>query len=174
MDMKKYFEHSMIDLLKEKCIDQITIQELLQKVGSCKGTFYKYYVDKYDLCNKALANNVYDKIDFDEQNWESFLINYVDVIDRNAKVIMNAFESIDISAPIFQNRRMITEMLSRLLQSKEVNVQDEAMIFVLNTCGSILVDIIYTWLKLGRKERKDVLVAHIRAITPNSIYEYIY
>lgn len=174
MDMKKYFEHSMIDLLKEKCIDQITIQELLRKVGSCKGTFYKYYVDKYDLCNKALTNNVYDKIDFDEQDWEKFLTNYVDTIDRNAKVIMNAFESIDISAPIFQNRRMLTEVLTRILKNQEANVQDEMMIFVLNTCGSILVDIIYTWLKLGRKERKDELVKRIRAITPKSIYEYLY
>lgn len=174
MDMKKYFEHSMIDLLKEKCIDQITIQELLRKVGSCKGTFYKYYVDKYDLCNKALTNNVYDKIDFDEQDWEKFLTNYVDTIDRNAKVIMNAFESIDISAPIFQSRRMITEVLTRILQNREVNVKDERMIFVLNTCGSILVDIIYTWLKLGRKERKEEMVKRICSIMPNSIYAYLY
>lgn len=164
----------MIDLLKEKCIDQITIQELLRRVGSCKGTFYKYYVDKYDLCNKALTNNVYGKIDFDEQDWEKFLANYVDAIDRNAKVIMNAFESIDISAPIFQNRRMIVEVLTRILQNREANVKDERTIFVLNTCGSILVDIVYTWLKLGRKEGKEEMVKRIRAIMPNSIYEYLY
>lgn len=172
--MKKHFECSMIKLLKEKCIDQITINELIQEVGSCKGTFYKYYVDKYDLCNKCLSNNVYDKINFEEEDWEKFLVNYVDVLDHNAKIIVNAFASGDINAPIRHNQRAISDVLARILRNQGVDVEDGANLFVLDSCGSIITDVVYSWLKLGRKTNKTELIQRIRAIMPKSVYAYVY
>lgn len=174
MDMKKHFERSMLNLLKEKCVDQITINELIQEVGSCKSTFYKYYVDKYDLCNKCLANNIYNQINFNESDWEKFLFNYIDVIGKNAKLIVNAFASTDISAPIFQGQRMIFDVLSRSLRAHGVDVEDETMGFVLHSCSVGLINIVNTWLKQGRTEDMQKFVQRIRNVTPKSIYAYIY
>ena len=45
MNMKKYFEQGMLVLLEEKNIDNITVGEIIEEVGSCKGTFYKHYLN---------------------------------------------------------------------------------------------------------------------------------
>lgn len=164
----------MMKLLKEKCIDQITINELIEEVGSCKSTFYKYYVDKYDLCNQTLANNVYAQIDFKDSNWEQFLFTYVDVMGKNAKLIMNAFESTDVSAPIFQGQNMVIEVLSRIIQSHGVKIEDETMEFVLHSCGVGIISLVNTWLKQGKTGDTQKFVQCIRSIMPKSIYEYVY
>ena len=49
--MKMLFEHSVWKLLEKTGIENITLNMLIEDVGSCKGTFYKYYVDKFGLCN---------------------------------------------------------------------------------------------------------------------------
>lgn len=174
MDMRKHFERSMLKLLNEKCIDQITINELIQEVGSCKGTFYKYYVDKYDLCNQALANNVYNKINFDESDWDRFFAEYIETISKNSKLLMNVLNSTDINAPIFQNRQMISSMLSRILRLHKVDVEDERVAFVIQSCGTGFMAIICDWLQSGKKKSEKELALGIRGVMPKYIYPYLY
>lgn len=42
---------ALIDLLREKPLEKITIQELSDKAMISRGTFYNYFYDKYDLLN---------------------------------------------------------------------------------------------------------------------------
>ncbi len=174
MDMKKHFERSILKLLSEKSIDQITINELIQEVGSCKGTFYKYYVDKYDLCNQALTNNMYNKINFEESDWERFLAEYIEMIGKNSKIFINAFESTDISAPISQNRQMISSMISKILRLHKVDVDDERIVFVLQSFGSAFMSVIKYWLLSGKKKSEKEVAEGIRGIMPKYIYSYLY
>ncbi len=174
MDMKKHFELSMQKLLKEKCIDKITINELIDDVGSCKGTFYKYYIDKYDLCYKCLLNNVYSKINFNETDWQLFLVNFIKVFSENSKVIYNAFDSTDINSTRHYNERMLSEVISSLLQSKGVDVNDKFVRFTLESSGIFITSVFYYWMKNGKKESIEELCEMIRSIIPQSIYNYVY
>ncbi len=174
MDMKKHFELGMLKLLKEKCIDKIAINELIQVVGSCKGTLYKYYVDKYDLCYKSLLNSVYAQLPFDVNNWEQFLIKYIDVMDKNSKVVFNAFNSNDINSTRHYNERLISGVLSSLLGKQGVDVSDSLTAFSIECCGVFITDGFYHWMKKGKTESKAEFALRVRAIIPQTIYSYIY
>lgn len=42
---------ALVDLLREKPLEKITIQELTEEAMISRGTFYNYFYDKYDLLN---------------------------------------------------------------------------------------------------------------------------
>lgn len=51
---KKIIIMEFCKLLSEKSFNNITVQNILDKAEICKGTFYKYFCDKYDLANQSL------------------------------------------------------------------------------------------------------------------------
>ena len=46
---KKNIKEPFLTLLEEKPLDKIHVQEILDTVQINRATFYKYYLDKYDL-----------------------------------------------------------------------------------------------------------------------------
>ena len=49
---KKIVSDTFLELLKEKDINKITVSELCQKADINRATFYRYYLDVYDLLEK--------------------------------------------------------------------------------------------------------------------------
>ena len=45
---KKALKNSLIDSLKEKTIEKITVKELCEKADVNRGTFYSHYSDQFD------------------------------------------------------------------------------------------------------------------------------
>ena len=54
---------TMLDLLQEKRIEEITVAEISREVGISTRTFYNCFRDKFEVCNY-----LYDKL-LDEQCW---------------------------------------------------------------------------------------------------------
>lgn len=57
---KKLFENALIELLKTKDINKITITDLSQSVDLNRGTFYIHYDDIYDLLESIESNLIYE------------------------------------------------------------------------------------------------------------------
>ncbi|MBO5328517.1 MAG: TetR/AcrR family transcriptional regulator [Clostridia bacterium] len=172
--MKKYFELSMMNLLERKSIDEITVNELIEEVGSCKGTFYKHYVDKYDLCCKCLKNNVYNQISFDVLNWEEFMIQCLNVFEKYSNVVMHAFDSVDINSTRHFHEQSVTKLLENIIKANGGDATCELNKYSLQFCGVAITDITYKWIKDGRKESKESVLKLLRAVMPQSIYKQVY
>lgn len=59
---KRDLRNALIELLKERSFDKITVTDVCKKAMINKMTFYKYYQDKYTLlddCIKSMAANIY-------------------------------------------------------------------------------------------------------------------
>ena len=146
----------------------------MDEVGSCKGTFYKHYVDKYDLSCKCLNNSVYSKISLEVLTWEEFIYSFLKEFEKNAKVIVNAFSSNDINSARHFCENTITDVLSKIF----INADGDYDLFLnkysLELFGITVTDIIYKWLKNGKKESKEQVMQLIKAVMPNTIYSQIY
>lgn len=58
---KKNIKETFLTLLEEKTLDKIHVQEILDIAQINRATFYKYYLDKYDLAEQ-LSNACMDTI----------------------------------------------------------------------------------------------------------------
>ncbi len=50
-DTKNILLHSLHELLKEKPLSNITVQDIIENCGASRATFYRHFKDKYDLMN---------------------------------------------------------------------------------------------------------------------------
>jgi len=85
VNTKEIFMKALLDLSKEKNIEKITVQNLLDYTGAARQTFYKYFRDKYDLINYVYHYNVesifqeyYETMDLYEciyKVYEFFIVN---------------------------------------------------------------------------------------------------
>ncbi|QTF53113.1 TetR family transcriptional regulator [Lactiplantibacillus plantarum] len=46
-------QRAFIKLLSEQSFQQLTVQNIITKAGVARGTFYRYYLDKFDLLNRC-------------------------------------------------------------------------------------------------------------------------
>ena len=58
---QKIIKETFLELLEEKEINKITVLELCKKADINRATFYRYYVDIYDLLNN-LENEFVDEL----------------------------------------------------------------------------------------------------------------
>lgn len=60
---KKVIEESLITLLNEKDINKITVSEICKMADINRATFYRYYLDAYDLLDKIKEGFVEDLVE---------------------------------------------------------------------------------------------------------------
>ena len=59
MKIEYYIESALLQFLKTKPIDSIRVIDLIEEIGICKGTFYKYYKDKYHLLFRNTITTIF-------------------------------------------------------------------------------------------------------------------
>ena len=116
------------DLFTEKGINNTAIQDIVNKAGVAKGTFYLYFKDKYDVQNKLiikksqyLFTKAVESLDknviknFDDQI--IYIINYVIDILKEDEVLIN-FISKDLSLGVYTNG------VSNLFTNEKIGIQE--------------------------------------------------
>lgn len=66
IDVKVLLSKALLNLCKEKSLDSITIQQLLDETGLSRQTFYNHFVDKNDLIQYIYDTKIVP--DFHDQN----------------------------------------------------------------------------------------------------------
>lgn len=173
MNMKKYFEKSMMDLLTRKNIDGITVGEIIEEVGSCKGTFYKHYVDKYALCCSALQNRVYCDVSPDAESWESFIYQCLTAFEKNAKTVLHAFDSKDVNSARRYHENFTMQYLVKQYVKNGGDLSVTLNIMTLRLYSTAVTELITRWLSGGCKESKEQTFDLICAVTPQTVFKKI-
>lgn len=173
MNMKKYFELGMITLLESKYIDDITVGELIAEVGSCKGTFYKHYIDKYDLCCSCFKSHIFCGVQSDAADWIEYSKQMIDAFGEHSRVIMHAFESSDCNSA---RHNFEDDMLQFINKEYVKNGGDTAQVvnkMAMEFCCKSVTDIMMRWIGGGKKEPKEFVLELINAVIPQSVYTYL-
>ena len=118
MKIKAYLEQTILSLTETTTLDHVFVTQILQSSGVCKKTFYKYYIDKYDLFNNALEDYIYSKIT-EEKNLNDFLKKYISLCAKYRKSLVNSFNSNDHNSPKKKNIDFLTAQLEKYLHVDE-------------------------------------------------------
>lgn len=166
MKISYYLEQSLLNLLKTKSIDEIYVIEIIDEIGTCKGTFYKYYRDKYDLLFHCFRDWIYKDIPETSKNWNEFISRLLAVFKENGVVVFNSFISADVNSVRHYNERIIREFIISERERKGLETSDTTYDYALNMYAVYVTDIIVDWLRHGCKTPLNELTALVNATMP--------
>lgn len=158
MKIKHYLEVTLLKFLKTKSIDQIHVIDLIDDIGICKGTFYKYYQDKYQLLISTFQNSYYNGISGGADSWEMFVTKCLDAFKNSPTVILNAFVSHDVNSL----RRYHEGLMAKFFEESD----DFYYNFAVTTFTQYATDIIISWLKNKCRESNEELIKRMQVVKP--------
>ncbi|WP_294550249.1 TetR-like C-terminal domain-containing protein [uncultured Pseudoflavonifractor sp.] len=164
---KQMLRSALLELLREKSVDQITVTELTQKADVNRGTFYGHYKDIYDMVEQ-MENEMF-------QEFSDLLHAYpADALRHGLRpILQDVFAFLqrygDVAAALLERDRdtrfleklkgMVAERVSlewgRLYQFSTPKEQAFCLSFLVGGA----VGLIQSWLEGGRKESPEELAA---------------
>ncbi len=177
---KLALKESLIDLLKIKSIDKITIKELCETADINRSTFYAHYKDQYDLMHlieqELLADlKAYlDSYNFKGYETESFqmIVSIFEYIVANAelcKVLLGKHGDIALQKEIMMlvQRQSFKEMQYNNIIDE--NMLEYLILFAVN--GSI--GIIQKWLQDGMKKTAKEMAEIVTKMVFKGLSSYV-
>lgn len=149
-------QDSLIELMKEKPINKITIKQLCENADINRSTFYVHYSDQYDLLReiedetlnwtKQAVSEIIKKSDKQEaMELLQMICQYFAENSRHLGVLMSEQGDIDFQKQLFT---LIYQQCGiNSASGKSENMENREMYFIFAVTGS--VGVIQHWLKTG-------------------------
>lgn len=157
---KKKIASSMMDLLKKKPIDKITITDITVNCDMSRQLFYRYFVDKYDLINWMYEEDCGSVIYTGEEKFslESWIKYILDVIEEKKNFYIHAIQN--DTEKIFE--KLILDKtrfyLSNIIKYKTSSELTKQLEFLIEMTARSLVDMIIFEIKNELPVKKEILL----------------
>lgn len=169
MKIERYVESVLLGLLKTKPMSQIYVSKIIDDVGICKGTFYKYYCDKYDLLQKCFFHEYYDEVLSESETFEQFVLNSLAAFRKSPKVVLHAMTAEDSNSIFGYHSKLVYEYIvkDRIAQGKptEGEFYEYVMHFYANSVTQIFVD----WLGAPKLSAPEEVMRIVRGMLPRAL-----
>ncbi len=170
---KRALEQSLKNLLLQKPITKITINDIAEDCGINRMTFYYHFKDIYDLvewsCLEDAKRALEEKKTHD--TWEVGFLQIFEAVKANKPFIMNVYNYINQS----QVERYLTPLVDNLLmgvieeESKNITVRDEDKEFIARIYSYILIGIMLDWIKNDMKDDPKLIIDKLSVLLKDSI-----
>lgn len=161
-----YLESTLLDLLKRNSIDTIRVTDIIVATGICKGTFYKYYQDKYDLLVRTFEGAFYNEIRENCEGTEQFLKNCLRAFHRAPSAVVNAFCSQDLNSIRIYQENLMRSFVNEDLRKIGLKTSEKQYAFARDLFIGNVSDIIVDWLKRDCQESEADIYRTIQNIVP--------
>ena len=157
---KKKIASSMMDLLKKKPIDKITITDITVNCDMSRQLFYRYFVDKYDLINWMYEEDCGSVIYTGEEKFslKSWIKYILDVIEEKKNFYIHAIQN--DTEKIFE--KLILDKtrfyLSNIIKYKTSSELTKQLEFLIEMTARSLVDMIIFEIKNELPVKKEILL----------------
>lgn len=151
---KQLLKNSLLEMLREKSIQKISVRELCQNAGVNRSTFYKYYETPYDLMSE-LCSEIYENVveSFSPtskgiaKGLEKLLCYYNKNTTISRLLLNNSFDS------ALQQRLFDTIYQNARIAYQKDNLTDTRFDYVFKYCYAGARAIIRHW--LNKEEREN-------------------
>ena len=162
---KLAFRNALLELLKTNLFDSLTVTMISEKAGNSKQSFYIYYEDKYDFCDKIIDDEI-EMIKgvvqeaIDARGGE--LKTVEDIRFMRTKVFTHVYENRDLyyaffHQPCFSN--FIRKFMHYLLEEERLPIflfsykdkEDVDVLYLNYICSYIHIAHLNYWVEAGFK-----------------------
>lgn len=166
-------EASLKNLLLQKPLNKITINDIAEDCGINRMTFYYHFKDIYDLVEwvcvedaaKALeGNKTYD-------TWQQGFLNIFNAVLENKPFIMNVYHSVSREQVELYLYKLTYDLLIGVVEEKasDMVVRDEDKKFIADFYKYAFVGIMLNWIKNGMKDDPQQIVDHLSILIHGDI-----
>ena len=169
---KKAIFQAFSELLKEKELRKITVQEIVDKADISRVTFYKYYLDFYDLNDKIeselLTNIGLITLQLADKTFNEFfkeLINYV----YNNRVTFEMVFSPNVTNKLRDKVSCIIEGILKKIYSEKlgISIDNEDLAYLCCYRSSGFLAVIQRWVQNGFSQSCENMVKQVSVFDDN-------
>ena len=176
-DTKKKICLVLVELLKEKSLDEITVSDISKRAGINRGTFYLHYTDKYDLIETLVNNSI---TNISNILGEEFLTGDINNLTktqtiRNVLAYIKENKSFYTALILTEGKSSFTvkfkELFGRIIQSIEhennskKKENDLPIDYLIEITISSITSIIFLWIEKGMLESPEKISELISKLT---------
>lgn len=174
---KQAIAQSMKHLMEKKPFDQISTQDIIEKSGISRKTFYYHFKDKYDLVNWIFKSEVMDDIieSTTFSNWMNGSLKLCTYMQQNKAFYMNA---INISGQNSFVKYMynMTELQISLLCSQAAGgrtLAPDDLKFIVDFYYNAFIGVFMPWVNADMKDNPELIVQRWKCAVDNTLVNFI-
>lgn len=124
--VKKMLANTLKEIMNEKPLTKITVQDLTKKCGISRQTFYNHFHDIYELVEWIYLNEAHITLgeNISYENWQDALEALFQYMDDNRNFVLNTYRSVSKENVERLLQREVERFLTDLIFN-EINVSGE-------------------------------------------------
>jgi AcrR family transcriptional regulator len=166
---------AMEALLQNKCLDDISVSEIIAAAGVCRKTFYRNFQDKYAL---AAA---YFEIFFDQslgavfagESFDEALLRYLEICESRARIFTHAYSSRDVNGLRSLDVNYTRRTYQKYLLAQGADIEEPTMRFAIEIAVRGGMEMVIGWLTEGMPISKEQLRDLIKRTLPGDLLRYL-
>lgn len=170
---RKAIRDALAQLLTEKELHKVTVQEITEIAEINRGTFYKHYLDIYDLYDKTENEILVDLglmvLELQELPSDQFFKHLIDYIDENRTVFIMIF-SPNTTGKLRDKFGNLIEGLFLQVQAEKqhANIKDVTLSYRTRYRAQGVVSILDKWVCDGFNQSKDFIIESVFELDKNT------
>ena len=172
---KRALEASLKNLLLQKPLSKITINDIAEDCGINRMTFYYHFRDIYDLiewsCEEDASRALAGKKTYD--TWQQGLLQIFEAVQDNKPFIMNVYHSVSREQVENYLYRLTYDLLAGVVeeQAAGMSVREEDKAFLATVYKYMLVGLMLDWIKGDMKADPKRIVDRLALVIHGNIRE---
>ena len=161
------------DLLSEKPINKITINDITEDCGVNRATFYYHFKDIYDLiewsCEEdsrkaANGNTTYD-------TWEQGFLNIFQAVEENKPFILNVYRHVSQEQIIQYLYRVVYQLIINVVEecAQGMSVREEDKKFIADFYKYAFVGMMLDWIRQDMKPSPEKMIFRLSNLIEGDI-----
>lgn len=170
---KKAISYSLKELLLDKPLNKITINDICKKSSINRQTFYYHFEDIRDLVEYTTiedANDALKNKDTYETRQEGFLSIFL-LMKKDKIFINNIYHSISLDILQSYLYKLVYPIIYKVVDEKSSNkkVNEEDKKFITNFYMYSFVSLVLEWIKNDMKEDPNVIIKKVSSLLTGTI-----
>ena len=173
LDVKAAVADALLELIRRKDADKITVKDLVEVCGISRQTFYYHFKDIYDLvewscqedASKALAGNK------TYETWQQGFLQLFKAVQDNKPFIMNVYHSVSREQVENYLYKVTYDLLEGVVeeQAQGMSVRDEDKAFIATVYKYAFVGLMLDWIKSDMKGDPQLLVDRLELVIHGNV-----
>lgn len=170
---KKAIAFTLKELLLEKPLSKITINDITSRCDINRQTFYYHFEDIRDLvewiCIEDADRALKDKNDY--SSWQEGFLAIFDLIKKDKAFIENIYSSVSKDVLTKYLYKLVFPIIYQVVdeKSKGYVVREEDKVFITDFYKYAFVAIVLEWIKSGMKEDPKDIVSRVSSLVTGTI-----
>lgn len=170
-EVQKKLWKSLTALMRKQNIDDIATSELLQQSGISRSTFYRRYLDKYDLlnqCYQQLLNQTICQVT-EGVSYKKAFYHLYQTLQSDPLFYKNALASNDYNGLRNYIFRQSFQVFESLLEQQGIDIKDRYIHLLLTGFISGALEVTCIWAEEGMKEPVETMFQLSYQLMPDII-----